>query len=70
MQEVTGLEALEYQMSRNLSALKAQKREAEYSRTFTGRLINWGGALFAVYCLYRIVIVRPVLLHASASDFL
>lgn len=63
MQEVTGLEALEYQMARNLSALKEQQQEAEYSRTVTGRLINWGGCLFAIYCVYRIIVVRTWFLH-------
>ncbi|KIP06559.1 hypothetical protein PHLGIDRAFT_72510, partial [Phlebiopsis gigantea 11061_1 CR5-6] len=69
MQEAVGLEALEYQMARNLSALRAQKREVEYSRTLAGRLGNWGGALFAVYCLYRIAIaaVNLVLPARTAS---
>ena len=59
--ELAGLEALEYQMARNLEALKEQQREASYSKTVTGRLINWGGCLFAVYCVYRIIVVRNLL---------
>ena len=58
MQEVAGLEALEHQMARNLTALKEQKLEAEYSKTLTGRVVNWGGFFFAIYCVYRIAMVR------------
>ncbi|KAI0354206.1 hypothetical protein OH77DRAFT_517207 [Trametes cingulata] len=53
-QEITGLQALEYEMSRNLDALKQRQADAKFSRTFVGRVFNWGGRLFAVYCIYRI----------------
>jgi hypothetical protein len=66
MQELSGLEALEYQMSRNLSVLREQQREAHYSETLTGRLLNYGGFLFALYCIYRIIVVR---LHRSLPQF-
>ncbi|OSC96409.1 hypothetical protein PYCCODRAFT_1421048 [Trametes coccinea BRFM310] len=53
-QEITGLEALEYEMSRNLDALKQRQADAKFSKTFMGRIFNWGGRLFSVYCIYRI----------------
>ncbi|KAI0633056.1 Abscisic acid G-protein coupled receptor-domain-containing protein [Trametes polyzona] len=54
-QEITGLQALEYQMSRNLDALKQRRADAKFARTLAGQLFNWGGRLFAVYCVYRIL---------------
>ncbi len=53
-QEVAGLQALEYEMSRNLDVLKQQQAGAKFSKTLAGRLFNSGGRLFAVYCVYRI----------------
>ncbi|KAJ3542078.1 hypothetical protein NM688_g6011 [Phlebia brevispora] len=53
--EIRGLEALEYQMARNLRALKQHREEAKFSRTISGRLFYWAGRLFAVYCVYRTV---------------
>ncbi|EKM52448.1 uncharacterized protein PHACADRAFT_164382 [Phanerochaete carnosa HHB-10118-sp] len=72
-QELAGLEALEYHMARNLEALKEQQRKAEYSQTVSGRLINWGGCFFAMYCVYRIIVaifnlVLPRRPRASPSD--
>lgn len=55
--EIQGLEALEYQMTRNLQGLTQQREEAKFSRTLTGRLFYWAGRLFAVYCVYRIIMV-------------
>ena len=56
-QELNGLLALEYQMARNLEALRQQQAEIKFSRTVQGKLFNFGGRLFAVYCVYRIVVV-------------
>ena len=56
-QELNGLLALEYQMARNLEALRQQQAEIKFSRTVRGKLFNFGGRLFAVYCVYRIVVV-------------
>ncbi|KAI0772351.1 Abscisic acid G-protein coupled receptor-domain-containing protein [Trametes elegans] len=55
-QEITGLEALEYEMARNLESLKQRQAHARFSKTLAGRAFNWGGRLFAVYCIYRIFI--------------
>ena len=59
MLEIQGLEALEYQMSRNLYGLRQQREEVKFSRTLTGRLFYWAGRLFAVYCVYRTIMVCP-----------
>ncbi|KAI0830332.1 Abscisic acid G-protein coupled receptor-domain-containing protein [Trametes gibbosa] len=53
-QEVTGLQALEREMSRNLEVLKQYQGDAKFSRTLAGQAFTWGGRLFAVYCIYRI----------------
>lgn len=57
-QELNGLEALEYEMSRNLETLKERQADAKFSRTIGGRIFNWGGRLFAIYCIFRILNVR------------
>ncbi|KAI0791074.1 Abscisic acid G-protein coupled receptor-domain-containing protein [Abortiporus biennis] len=72
-QEIAGLEALEYQMARNLTALKQSRDEHKFSRTIGGRLWNWGGRIFAIYCVYRIIIsvfnlVAPVRSFRSPPD--
>ncbi|EPS96199.1 hypothetical protein FOMPIDRAFT_161929 [Fomitopsis schrenkii] len=54
-QELNGLEALEYEMSRNLDTLKETQADAKFSRTIGGRIFNWGGRLFAIYCIFRIL---------------
>ncbi|KAF9812777.1 hypothetical protein IEO21_05980 [Rhodonia placenta] len=54
-QELSGLEALEYQMSRNLEQLKQRQADAKFARTLAGKAFNWGGRLFALYCAYRII---------------
>lgn len=59
-QELNGLIALEYQMSRNLEALRQQQAEIKFSQTIQGKLFNFGGRLFALYCVYRIVVVSPL----------
>ncbi|KAH9851286.1 Abscisic acid G-protein coupled receptor-domain-containing protein, partial [Lenzites betulinus] len=53
-QEITGLQALEYEMSRNLEVLKQRQGDGKFSRTLAGKAFNWGGRLFAIYCIYRI----------------
>ncbi|EMD35045.1 hypothetical protein CERSUDRAFT_85781 [Gelatoporia subvermispora B] len=55
-QELRGLEALESQMSQNVEVLKQRQAEAKYAKTMSGKLLNWGGRLFAIYCVYRIII--------------
>lgn len=58
-QEITGLRALEYEMSRNVEVLKQRQADAKFNRTLAGQAFNWGGRLFAVYCIYRVLAVRP-----------
>ncbi|KAG6816018.1 hypothetical protein H0H93_008684, partial [Arthromyces matolae] len=53
-QELRGLEALEYHMSSNVESLKARRQAAIYSRTLRGRIFNFGGLLFAFFCITRI----------------
>ncbi|KAJ7868547.1 G protein-coupled receptor 89 [Mycena olivaceomarginata] len=55
LQELKGLEALEYQMARSLDDLRTRRAAAKFSGTFRGRLVNVGGRLFALYCLFRFI---------------
>ncbi|OBZ74302.1 Golgi pH regulator [Grifola frondosa] len=54
-QEISGLEALEYEMSRNVEALRHRHADAKFSKTLSGKVFNVGGRFFAVYCIYRII---------------
>ncbi|KAG6915479.1 hypothetical protein DXG01_011310 [Tephrocybe rancida] len=53
-QELRGLEALEYHMSLNVESLRARRQAAIYAGTLRGRIVNFGGLLFAFYCIVRI----------------
>ncbi|KAI0799733.1 Abscisic acid G-protein coupled receptor-domain-containing protein [Irpex lacteus] len=68
MQEIAGLEALETQMARNLEGLKQQRDDAKFSRTFGGRIFNFGGCLFAIYCVYRIFVAIVNLVIPSRTQ--
>lgn len=56
-QESKGLEALELQMSRNFEALKERREHDKFSGTLKGKIFNWGGQLFAIYCVFRVISV-------------
>lgn len=61
-QEITGLEALEVQMSRRVKAFKTNQDRAAFGRTIRGRIWNFfGGWAFGGYCAYRIVNVCHLL---------
>ncbi|KAF5329522.1 hypothetical protein D9619_009069 [Psilocybe cf. subviscida] len=53
--ELQGLEALEFQMTRNLESLRERREAAKFARTFKGRLFNFAGRTFTVYCIIRII---------------
>ena len=56
-QELRGLEALEYQMSKNLEVLRQRRENARFSATLKGRAFAIVGHGFAVYCVFRIISV-------------
>lgn len=62
LQELKGLEALEYQMTRSLDDLRQRRASAKFSNTFRGKLVNVGGRLFSLYCLVRYFSVRIICL--------
>ncbi|KAI5119350.1 hypothetical protein M0805_004027 [Coniferiporia weirii] len=51
--EITGLLALEYQMDRNLENMKNLHISSQYNRTLQGRILQFAGRLFALYCVFR-----------------
>ncbi|KAJ7819246.1 G protein-coupled receptor 89 [Mycena leptocephala] len=55
LQELKGLEALEYEMARSVDDLRQRRATAKFSLTFRGKLFNVGGRLFAVYCFVRYI---------------
>jgi hypothetical protein len=56
--ELRGLETLERQMSQDLEQLKQRRADAAFSATLAGRLADWAGRAFAIYCIYRTLSVR------------
>ncbi|KAJ3516331.1 hypothetical protein NLJ89_g1183 [Agrocybe chaxingu] len=54
-QEIQGLEALEYQMSRNLESLRERREAAKFASTIQGRIFHIVGKVFAVYCVIRVI---------------
>lgn len=59
-QEIQGLEALEYQMSKNLEVLRQRRDNARFATTLKGRVFAIIGHGFAVYCVFRIVSVSVI----------
>lgn len=66
-QELTGLEALEVQMTRNFEALQLRRENAKFAGTLKGRIFNWGGRLFTIYCIFRVISVS-VAAHAMTVN--
>ena len=56
-QELQGLEALEYQMSKNAEALRQRRENARFATTLKGRVFAIVGRGFAIYCVFRIISV-------------
>ncbi|KAF5310484.1 hypothetical protein D9611_012321 [Ephemerocybe angulata] len=54
-QEMRGLESLEYQMSKNLEALRLRRELGLHSQTIRGRITGALQSLLAVYCVTRIL---------------
>ena len=65
---MSGLQALEYEMARNLDGLRQRQADAKFARTVAGRIFNWGGRLFAVYCVYRILSVSAIRASSARVD--
>jgi hypothetical protein len=63
--EIQGLEALEYQMRRNLEYMQQRRTTALYAGTLRGRVRSCIGGLFALYCAFRVgnVSTSPFVKH-------
>lgn len=57
--EVQGLEALEYQMHRNVESMQQRRMAALYAGTLSGRMWGWINRLLALYCAFRVINVSP-----------
>ncbi|TFK36129.1 hypothetical protein BDQ12DRAFT_756357 [Crucibulum laeve] len=66
-QELSGLKALEHQMSLNLESLRQRRAAALFSHTFKGRIYAIAGRAFAVYCVIRVFSARS---QASYPDLI
>jgi len=71
-QEIKGLEALEYEMSRNVQSMRRKRQSAAFSETLQGRIYQLCGKAFAVYCYIRFVGVKQgkLLLAFLLADYL
>ncbi|QRV98015.1 G protein coupled receptor [Ceratobasidium sp. AG-Ba] len=56
--EIAGLQALEFEMSRELDQMRARQARMEFSKTLSGRIWNAGGWLFAFNLLALFLGVR------------
>lgn len=74
-QEIDGLEALERSMTSNLTTMRARREADVFSQTLNGRMLNGATAIFGVYCIYRMLVVRCSLfcpklaLHFSSRPY-
>ncbi|KAF8509443.1 Abscisic acid G-protein coupled receptor-domain-containing protein [Gautieria morchelliformis] len=66
--EIQGLEALEYQMRRNVEYMQQRRTAALYAGTIRGRVGSCVGGLFALYCAFRVM--NPLLLVQSIANIL
>lgn len=66
--EITGLLALEYQMDRNLEELRSLRASSQYNKTVQGRVLQWAGRLFAIYCIFRTLSVCHYLFCVSKTS--
>ncbi|KAG7441221.1 uncharacterized protein BT62DRAFT_989004 [Guyanagaster necrorhizus] len=71
--EISGLQALEYQMALSLDDKRERQRANRFSRTLYGCAWNLGGKVFAVYCVIRILssiinLAFPTLRRTSSSS--
>lgn len=55
-------------MARNVEALQERRDHAKFSSTLKGRVFNWGGQLFAVYCVFRVISVSATLTLTTYQD--
>ena len=56
--EISGLQAMDMQMSRDLQLLRKRKEINELGKTFWGKLMQGLGWGFSAYCVYRVAVVR------------
>lgn len=66
--EIQGLEALVYQMSRNVEHLQQRRTTHLYASTIRGRVWIWLGGAFALYCGFRVINSIINLLYPLSSS--
>ena len=68
--EISGLQAMDMQMSRDVQLLRKRKEINELGKTFWGKLMQGLGWGFSAYCVYRVAVVRdrfaPLLVYSKA----
>jgi hypothetical protein len=65
LQELRGLEALEADMSRTITALRVRREAAIAAKTLSGRLQNAAGRVLAIYCVFRVINVGALAWYAT-----
>lgn len=66
--ELSGVEALERQMTADLISMKQRKAYAEYSRTIPGMLLNCANWGLSIYCIYRLFMVSRMNLFFAPAN--
>ncbi|EGG09348.1 uncharacterized protein MELLADRAFT_95779 [Melampsora larici-populina 98AG31] len=67
--ELSGVEALERQMTADLNSMKQRKAYAEYSRTLPGILLNCANWSLSVYCIYRLFMASSIRQNLNMPSF-
>lgn len=65
--ELSGLAAVEVQVSRSLAAMRMQRQRQKFSSTLQGRIFNLVGFIFAIYCVARIVMCMTSILYQPSA---
>ena len=55
--EISGLQSLEIQMRRDLVNMRTRKKAIEMSGTVQGKVVQYIGVLFTLYCVLRVGLV-------------
>ncbi|ORY32871.1 Abscisic acid G-protein coupled receptor-domain-containing protein [Naematelia encephala] len=65
--ELEGLEAMERQVARSMSAMKLRRRRQDFGQTLRGKIYNIIGYIFAFYCAARLLMCLPSIFFSPLS---
>nr|WVH01961.1 golgi pH regulator [Naematelia aurantialba] len=65
--ELEGLEAMERQVARSMSAMKLRRRRQDFGQTLRGKIYHIIGYIFAIYCAARLLMCLPSIFFSPLS---